>query len=137
MQEAIDILKAQQAFNSEIKDWSQSNYRELLREIWRLRIGESGDGAAALNWSMKTYYGMANRVTYKMPRYMVFVHKGVGRGWPASRVANRSAMWSAASGQGRVPKPWFNPIIEKNLQKLADIAARSNAEVAAKRLMIK
>lgn len=137
MQVNTELLAAQAKFNRSIDNWSRGTYREVMREIWRMKIGVSGDGAAAIRYLVRNYFGMANRIQYKMPRHLVFVHKGVGRGWPASRVADRAAAWSAASGEGRKPKPWFNPIVEKRIQELANIAAQNNAEVAAKRLMIK
>ncbi|QXN68089.1 hypothetical protein [Microcystis phage Mae-Yong924-2] len=133
-----DVITAQQQFNQAVKNWGHRAFREIQREIFRQRIGVSGDASASFNWKDYKRFGQVDRVQFKFERYMIFVHKGVGKGWPISRVRANAAAWSAASGKkGRVPKPWFNPVIERMLQDLADTAAKHQAEIAAKRLTIK
>lgn len=135
---ATDIITEQKQFNDAVKNWGHRAYRELQREIFRLRIGVSGDGSATMTWKDYKRFGLVDKLQFKFERYMVFVHKGVGRGWPISRVQANASAWGAASqGKRRVAKPWFNPVIEKHLQSLADTAAKHKAEIAAKRLMIK
>lgn len=133
-----NVQAEQKQFNEAIKNWGHRSFRDLQREIFKLRIGQSGDGSASLNWKSYQRYGSIDRLQFKFEKYMVYVHKGVGRGWPISRVKANAAAWSAASaGKRRVPKPWFNNVIEKNLQDLANTAAYHKAEIAAKRLTIK
>ncbi|MDP2188730.1 MAG: hypothetical protein Q8J69_08615 [Sphingobacteriaceae bacterium] len=133
-----NIELQQKNFNEAIKRWGARSFREIQREIFKLRIGVSGDGSASLNWKAYQRYNTVDRIQFKFDKHMVYVHKGVGRGWPISRVRANADAWSASSGKkGRVPKPWFNNVIEKNLQDLANTAAKHKAEIAAKRLMIK
>ncbi|MDP2188737.1 MAG: hypothetical protein Q8J69_08650 [Sphingobacteriaceae bacterium] len=133
-----NVQAEQKAFNDAIRGWGARSFRELQREIFRLRIGVSGDASASMKWASYMKYGSVDKLSYKFERYMVFVHKGVGKGWPISRVRANAGAWSAAaSGKRRVPKPWFNNVIEKQLQELADTAAKHKAEIAARRLMIK
>jgi hypothetical protein len=62
---------------------------------------------------------------YKMPRHGVFVEKGVGRGHPIGN-----------NGLKRKPKPWFNPVIEREVVTLGNIAAKHGADIAANRIFI-
>lgn len=70
-----------------------------------------------------TKEGAIYKVGFGLLRHGIFVEKGVGRGWPISR---------AGSGAGgRVPKPWFNPVVEPAVQELADELAKTQADVQA------
>lgn len=64
--------------------------------------------------------GMVSKVSFKFPRHMVFVHKGVGKGVPIS-IAGSSAT-------ARKPKPWFNEVIDPAVDELADIVAQETAD---------
>src|SRR5690606_25628217 len=68
-----------------------------------------------------TRQGMASRVGFRFPRHMVFVHKGVGKGVPASL--------AGSSVTTRKAKEWFNPVIDQNIDRLADIAADGLADI--------
>lgn len=106
------------------------------------------------------YYKNRNNVIgaigFAMPRHAVFVHKGVGRGYPidaaqgnalgqsASKIKaslrargfNQTAVNSALKGKRRKPKPWFNPIIDRNINQLADELANADANIIAHNLTI-
>jgi hypothetical protein len=58
---------------------------------------------------------------------MVFVHKGVGRGTKISQVGSTK----------RKAKPWLNPIIDRNLDRLADIVADHHGTLIVNALMIR
>lgn len=107
--------------NARIVEWAgQGNVLGKLRS----RINELGIRHAANSRSQKAAEkslvvrtpkkgGLIDRVSYIFPRHMIYVHKGVGRGTKISEVGNTR----------REAKPWFNPVIEENIDGLADIVA--------------
>jgi hypothetical protein len=58
---------------------------------------------------------------------MIYVHKGVGRGTPIEKVGQTT----------RKPKPWFNPVVEKRIDELADIVAEEIGDSFLNNLLIK
>jgi len=89
----------------------------------------------SISSTTKMDYGMVELVSFKFERHGVFVHKGVGRGYPISgggKIMN-------SIGKRRVAVEWFNPIIDKQAPLLADQLANINADIAvnATRMRIK
>ena len=70
--------------------------------------------------------GTIERISFNFERHGVFVHKGVGRGYPKSGKKNIEE----SSGKGRKPVEWFNPVIDKYIPELADRIAEINADAA-------
>ena len=71
--------------------------------------------------------GIIGRISYSIPRHMIFVHKGVGRGTKISQVGNTN----------RKPKPWFNPVVDANIDKLADTVAEELGTEIINKMLIK
>lgn len=67
--------------------------------------------------------GLINRIRYRFKRSGVFVHKGVGKGRPASNPKGA--------------KEWFNPVIEEFADELAEDVLDGMLEVSYARLKIK
>ena len=82
----------------------------------------------------KKSYGAVEMISFNFERHGVFVHKGVGRGYPVSG----SVVIKNPSGKTRKPVEWFNPIVDKYFPQLADKIAEvnTNAAVNATRLKI-
>lgn len=80
----------------------------------------------------KLYMGEANKITFSFPYYMVFVHKGAGRGYGGLKtgkytlasggkgITNPASMGKMGTGK-RIAKPWFNPVIEQQFPALSDM----------------
>jgi hypothetical protein len=66
-------------------------------------------------------FGVTERLSITFPRHMVFREKKVGRGRPAGSQA---------------PDPIVNPVIERNIAELADIAGNGLADVYARNMFI-
>jgi hypothetical protein len=121
------------AFNSEVGKWAKDSRVDIVNEIKSLGIlhheysKSPVPAERALRMSLRNKVGVVNRIGFKMPRHMVFVHKGVGRGTKISQVGSTK----------RVPKPWFNPVIERNLPKLVDIVADHQGTMILNAVMIK
>lgn len=121
-------------FNQDISKWGQTNKRELKLQVLQQTTKYSGLGEKGLNVSVKKYMGEASKISFTFPYYMVFVHKGAGRGYGG----NKSGLFTTANGSKgktnsdsmgkmgtgrRTAKPWFNPVLEKNFPELADLVA--------------
>src|SRR5438067_1895636 len=126
-------------YNAEVPRWTRDTKRMIKNRI----LGEVlnvGYAYEHLESGTKRYMGETNRIWFGFPYYMVFVHKGAGRGYGGngsrngrhgivhqySRADGSKGQTSPASfgrmGTGkRQPKPWFNPVIEQQFPELADI----------------
>lgn len=67
--------------------------------------------------------GLISRIRYKFKKSGIYVHKGVGRGRPASNPKNA--------------KEWFNPVIEQFANELADEVMDGMLDVSMTNLKIK
>lgn len=119
--------------NERIVGWSKDTLVKLRGEINVLGIRHAANSrspkAAEKSLVARTPKrgGLIDRVSYIMPRHMIYVHKGVGRGTKISQVGNTK----------RVAKPWFNPVIEANIDGLADIVAEEMGSAIVNKLLIR
>lgn len=132
-EEIIDFSQ----FNERARAFARRSPYHFVRSILSLRIGKSYDLADGFNASLGMQYGVASKITYKFLRYGVFVEKGVGRGYPIESIKSNSAIINSASGKGREPKPWFNPVMEKEAQRAADILIKELGDTAVRSLNIR
>lgn len=115
--------------NDKIKAWEKENKQELINEINQLGIKHYAysRNPQPLQQALKSRVvekdGLVNRISYKMPRSAVFLHKGVSKWHP------KTNPW-----QG---KEFFNPVVEKNMDKLADIVADGSGTLVINALKIK
>lgn len=148
--------------NAVIRAWFASQKPKLATEAKGLGINTySGDFYKMLRAKTYVRQGKVIGGGFGMPRHAIYVHKGVGRGYPIEvaggqsitrtkaaqklrdRGYNKSAIAStlAVSMAGkknkkRKPKGWFNPIIDRNLPVLADQVARHDADIIATNIFI-
>ena len=122
-------LQGTTKMNLEIKGWAKDTTGDLKREFKRLNIVHREDSPskeAAVDLLLNKFgqrAGMVNKVSFKFPRHMVFVHKGVGKGRPISKPGTA--------------KEWFNPKMDQDIEKLADIVADNQADIVVGNLLIK
>ena len=121
-----------QQFNTEVTAWSKDTNRKVKLEVQRLTLKYSGQGYAQQKSAVKKYGGEASKITFAFPYYMVFVHKGAGKGYGGSisrKFTNKaggksntkaSSMGKMGTGK-RVAKPFFNPVVENAFPILADV----------------
>lgn len=118
--------------NARIVNWAKDVQGRLKQSIQAQGIRHSDKSkspkAAADSLIVRTpkRQGLISRVSYGIPRHMIFVHKGVGRGTKINEVGNTK----------RVAKPWFNPVIEANIDNLADIVAEETGDAIVNNLLI-
>lgn len=114
----------------------------MRNEVLRLVLNV-GPGYENFYADTKQYGGEINRIGFKFPYYMVFVHKGAGRGYGGlaslkrfKDAGNSAAIWKQKRmGSGRrKAKPFFNPVIEAELPQLADIITDHKGQKAIDRI---
>jgi hypothetical protein len=121
------------AFNSDVSQWTRAAKEAVVSEISSQGIihRENSKSPVAAQNAIKTAQrkktGVTARISFKMPRHMVFVHKGVGRGTKITDVGSTN----------RKAKPWFNPVIEKKFPELVDIVADHQGTMVLNAVMIK
>ncbi len=89
---------------------------EKARRAMLGRMKKEGVLERRLYTNFGKMYGEIDRVGYKFPLHGIWLHHGVSRGHPA--------------GANRRRKDWFNTVIEQDLGKFADVAARHYADAA-------
>lgn len=121
-----------QQYNAEVGTWSRDTNRKVKLEVARLTLKYSGQAIAQQKAAVKKYGGEASKIIFGYPYYMVFVHKGAGRGYGGSKTGlftnkaggksktSLSSMGKMGTGK-RVAKPFFNPVVENAFPILADI----------------
>lgn len=129
------MSEARNKLRKNILSWKRETFAKLKQETNKLGIEHRSNSPSNIpaNSAMKAAHasrqGYINRITYKFPKHMVFVHKGVGRGVPIAK--------AGSAGINRKPKPWFNPVIEAEIGKLADTVAEDCADIAMEAIFIR
>lgn len=124
----------QNEYNALVKKWGYSTNGAIRKAAYALGIGDyDGDPSSPGIDSLHVKYSSArwsggdiDRVAFGLKKYMVFVHKGVGRGHPI----NGDISKKIGGSKGRQPKEFMNPILDKTVPKLADDIASIRADLA-------
>lgn len=119
-----------EGFNAAVRDWTKGSRRALVSEMLRLGIRDTGSLRKTLRYRLRKLDGTVSAISFKFPRYGVFVQKGVGKGVPIGRVGDPAIK--------RKPKDWFNEPIGKRLEELSEKIQPfySDAVVNAARVLI-
>lgn len=128
-------------YNRNVSTWGRDTLRKTRNEVLRLCL-KSGPGNTQQTVGTKLFLGEANKITFKFPYYMVFVHKGAGRGYGGSKTGlfttikdgkwakgttNKASFGKQGTGK-RLAKPWFNPVIEEQFPILSDLVSTYHGE---------
>lgn len=120
-------------YNQDVSTWTKETKDAALTELDKLGVVHSPKSKSpvplrkALKTAMRKQAGVTNRISFKIPRHAVFLHKGVGRGTSISQ----------AGTTNRKKKPFLNPPIEQNIGKLTEIVADHQGTMIVNALMIK
>lgn len=110
--------------NQKVEAKTKQCIAAMKSEMQRLGIkhikGPGLEKSLRFKISFDKFTGLASRIRFIFNLEGVFVHKGVGRGGTTNRVV----------------KEWFNPIIEKFADELANEVLGGIVEIAYKRLKI-
>lgn len=120
-------------YNKDVREWTSQTRRVMKNEVLRMVLSK-GPGYKSLRSTVQNYRGEASKLGFVFPYYMVFVHKGAGRGYGGNKTGlftkkngskgqtSKSSMGRMGTGK-RIAKPWFNPVIEKRFPELANLVA--------------
>jgi hypothetical protein len=109
----------EQKMDEAVKAWMNKTNTALKQKAKSLGIEHrsgSPSGSSSVEGIKATStknFGIVSKISFKFARHMIFVHKGVGKGTPIS----------SAGQTARKAKEWFEPVLEDNIEELADIAA--------------
>lgn len=142
--DAFDI----QRYNAAIRTWGREERGKLGGSLNALGVRATGALVRELGVRYGQRYGQVNYIGFKFARYGVFVEKGAGRGhggkkgsrWRTERGELRRtnpASFGRMGAGGRPAKPWFNPVMEPGVERLADLVAEHVADMAVKNILIK
>lgn len=112
--------------NAAVTEWNNRSFGKIKNRYLSLINSpkRTGEGFESLGTKLGKKDGEIDYITYKFNRYLVFVHKGVGKGRPI--------------GSAKVkPKPWLTPVIDQELPALADIVAKIKGDAVVKAIDIK
>lgn len=117
--------------NTQVQVWTKSTTDKMRERINLFGVKQTGKLYKELKSSIAYHYGVADRISWKMPRYAILADKGVGRGIGMKNGSRYAKTPGALSRRG--VKPWFSSVITSELKALADSIARerANAEVKA------
>lgn len=108
----------------------ESQMKEQMISLGIRHVSYSPSPKAAIK-SLKTSFrkaiGLISRISFKIPKHMIYVHKGVGKGTPIEM----------AGTTNRKAKPWFDPVVENNIEELADIVAEETGNAIVNNLLIR
>lgn len=140
-------------YNERINQWVRQTRGKLKQSIATLSMKGKGQLVRSLTGVTKKDFGQIESIVYSFNRYGVFFHKGVGRGYVMSggKVIRGYSMDSKVSRQQRgnknvisvggelkrEPKEWFNPILDREVPRLADMVTEMRADMALDAAIIK
>lgn len=134
--------------NTGVKQWAGSSLKEIKNSYSSMVGTQSGVGSKSLRMRTGQSFGEINRISFGLSRYLVFVHKGAGSGmggnkgssWLNSigvKISTKSASLGKMNTGNRKAKEFFNPVIDAQVPKLADIVAGFKGDLAVKTIKIK
>jgi hypothetical protein len=121
------------SFNADAARWAKGTKDAIVDQMNSLGIVHRDNSQStvpaqqALKQSQRKNAGVVNKISFKFPRHMVFVAKGVGRGVPVSK----------AGQSNRKAKDWFNDPVEKRMDELTDIVADHHGAMVLNAILIK
>lgn len=124
-------------YNKDVGEWTAQSRRQMKMEVLRMVLN-IGPGYENLKSGVGKYAGEVSKLSFNFPYYMVFVHKGAGRGYGGNKsglftkgdgskgTTSKTSMGRMGTGR-RKPKPWFNPVIEERFPALAELVRNYHA----------
>jgi len=141
-------MEQSEKLNVDVRSWAGSTLKEIKNQYSGMVNGQSGNGMKSFKFSSGKSFGEINRISFGFNRYLVFVHKGAGKGKGGSKgsswinksgnkvTTNPGSLGKMNTGQ-RKSKEFLNPVLERKLPILADIVAGFKADQVVKAIQIK
>jgi hypothetical protein len=123
-------------YNRDVKDWGKKIRTQVQTKAKSLGVKHRANSPSEDDsiHEIKDRYltnekgGNIKRIRFVIRRHLVFVHKGVGKGVPIGLAGSKGT---------RKAKPFFNEVLDKGMEELADIAASHTGDEIVGRILIK
>jgi hypothetical protein len=131
-----------------IQDATTALIPALVAEQAKYGIKHGSDGMDKIKRSFRKRDGMINKVTIKIKKSGIYREKGAGKGYGGKKGSkwidskgqqkstNPNSLGKAGTGT-RQAAPWFNPVVEKYADQLANKLADEFVEIAFNNLKLK
>jgi hypothetical protein len=121
-----------QNYNTEVKGWSRSTLNKIkataLQQDIIHRVDSKSQGYSVD--AMKVVTAMRDskvaRISFKLRRHLIFVHKGLGRDTPVNKIGTTN----------RKAKPFINDVLEPDTEQLANIVAEHTGDFLSNNILI-
>jgi len=114
------------AYNKKLKDfWAE--VQSELRSSADLMVRKNKYLGKSIKGNLYYDMGEVFKLGFSFRPEGVYIHKGVGRGYIAS--GGSVVKTSRSSGFNRHPQIWFNPVIERNIERLKEIVIEYHKEL--------
>jgi hypothetical protein len=137
-------------YNTRLTDWGGDVLGKIRSSIRNLTSKGKGDLVKSLRMKTHKDFGEVDSIGYSFKHYGVFVHKGVGRGYVmiggnvmhVKGYMTKKSIIDFAKRRGTVisskfdsslkrkPEPWLNPVIDDNIERLANMVTEMRADQA-------
>lgn len=115
-----------------IAEWAKANVAEMKAAAQSLNIqhrknsqsATSSVDAIAAKVAMK--YKMPERISFQFPKHLIYVEMGVGKGTPVAKKGQTN----------RQAKPIIGPVLDKNIDQVADIVADEIGDIICSNLRL-
>jgi hypothetical protein len=126
-------------FRKRVNKWAEDT-TILLRANFRGGTNDTKDSASTILPNVYIKGKQWDKVSFRMARHLVYVHKGAGKG----QGGDIGSKWTDRYGKLKQTDPnslgfqntgkriafeWFDPMVKKQLGELADIVAEYNADM--------
>lgn len=130
-----------QQFNDDVKKWVANVKQELKSNVASFVSNGGSNLSKSISGKVYKKQGEAYRIGFSFRREGIYLHYGSGREYAGSvgshwidrygvkRETNPNAKFNQGTGKRRA-MPWFDPVIERNINALADIVANYSADLA-------
>lgn len=136
--------------NAEVKGWFTVTLRMVKARYMQLvhSPGRSGEGLDSIKSRTRESYGEIDSGSFSFNRYLIFIHKGAGRGMGGTK----GSQWTDIHGNARSTDPhslgkmntgsrhaeeWLNPVLDEQVPQLADIVAKFKTDAVINQIQIK
>jgi hypothetical protein len=128
------VRTEKEQYNAYLVRWGKGRSMDFRQQFSLLGINPGVNTELVHSGYGKNTYGEINRISFYMPKVMVYIQKGVGRGWPIHKVGTAGAL---AGGKGRVPKDWFNGPVSKAYPELVETIVNFQADAIVNNILIR
>ncbi|HAF34670.1 MULTISPECIES: hypothetical protein [Sphingobacterium] len=137
-------------WNNRIKAWGRGTITSIKGSYAAMVTStqQTGEGEKSIKILYKQDFGQIERISFDFNRYLVFLHKGAGKGVAGSK----GSTWETKSGKKKSTNPkslgklgtgkrkakkWLNPQLDRAVPKLADMLLEEKWEGALKAIQLK